>query len=98
MQTVFWDKGFIILNDDKIVLHSVQSVGRIEICELVDSVNSVFTFNSLSILNDSKSAIKSQRVFSLNGENLHYEMNMATKTVNYQNHLKSDLRKINLLK
>src|ERR1044072_7351506 len=49
--TVFWDTGFIILKEDKILLHSVQVGGRMETYELVQAENETFTFNSLAILN-----------------------------------------------
>ena len=91
-ETVFWDTGFIILKDDKIFLHSAQVGGRIEMYALVESGDNTFTFNSSAILHDPKS-IRSQRIFSVDGENLHCELNMATHAANFQNHLKSDLKK-----
>jgi len=91
-QTVFWDTGFIILEGDKIVLHSVQVGGRIETYELVQAKGDSFTFNSVSILNDPKS-IRSQRVFTVDEENFLYEMNMATHDAGFQNHLKAILRR-----
>ena len=90
--TVFWDTGFIILKEDKIVLHSVQVGGRIETYELAEIINSTFTFNSNSILQDPK-ATKSQRIFRVNGDSFHYELNMATYTAEFQNHLKADLKR-----
>ena len=88
--TVFWDTGFILLKEDKIVLNSVQVGGRIETYELVEYTDDTFTFNSLSILNDPRS-IRSQRIFTVNNDNFHYEMNMATHEAEFQNHLKADL-------
>jgi hypothetical protein len=93
--TVFWDAGFIILKDDKIQLHSVQVGGRMETCSLSDSANNNFTFNSFSILNDSKT-ITSQRIFIVDGDKLHYELNMATHAASFQNHLTADLKKLNI--
>jgi nitrobindin-like protein len=90
--TVFWDTGFIILKEDKIVLHSVQVGGRIESYELIHTVNETFTFNSLSILNDPRS-IRSQRIFTVDAGNFHYEMNMATHAADFQNHLKAHLKR-----
>jgi hypothetical protein len=91
--TVFWDTGFIILKDDRIVLHSAQVGGRMEIYELAQTVDATFTFNSSSIMQDPKATI-SQRVFILNGDSMHYEMNMATHAApEFQNHLKADLKK-----
>lgn len=92
--TVFWDTGFIILKEDKIVLHSVQVGGRIETYKLVETINNSFTFNSDAILQDPK-ATKSQKVFIINGDNFHYELNMATHAADFQNHLKADLKRLN---
>lgn len=90
--TVFWDTGFIILKEDKIYLHSVQVGGRIETYQLVEPANEAFIFNSDSILQDPK-ATRSQRIFMVNGDNLHYELNMATHAADFQNHLNADLKK-----
>jgi hypothetical protein len=93
-QTVFWDAGFIILKDEKIVLHSVQVGGRIETYELVESTGNVFIFNSTAILEDQKT-IRSQRIFKPVGDHLHYELNMATHAAAaFQNHLSADLEKM----
>ncbi|HZX58179.1 MAG TPA: heme-binding beta-barrel domain-containing protein, partial [Mucilaginibacter sp.] len=86
--TVFWDAGFIFLKEDKILLNSVQVGGRIETYELMQYTENTFTFNSLSILNDPKS-IRSQRILTVDAENFHYEMNMATHAADFQNHLKA---------
>jgi len=91
-ETVFWDTGFIILKDDKIFLHSAQIGGRMEMYALVEASDNRFTFNSAAILHDLKS-IRSQRIFSVDDGNFHYELNMATHAANFQNHLKSDLKK-----
>lgn len=90
--TVFWDTGFIILKEDKILLHSVQVGGRMETYELVQAENETFTFNSLTILNDPRS-IRSQRVFTVSGARFHYELNMATHAADFQNHLLADLER-----
>ena len=90
--TVFWDTGFFILKEDKILLHSVQVGGRIEQYELVQANENTFTFNSVSIENDPKS-IRSQRVFQVEGDKFHYELSMATHAAEYQNHLKADLKR-----
>jgi len=92
--TVFWDAGFILLKEDKILLNSVQVGGRIETYELVQYTNDTFTFNSLSILNDPRS-IRSQRIFMVDAGSFHYEMNMATHAADFQNHLKADLKRSN---
>src|SRR6516164_5357753 len=62
-QTVFWDTGFIILKEDKIMLYSVQIGGRIETYELIGAGNNTFTFNSVAVLNDLKTT-RSQRVYN----------------------------------
>ena len=90
--TVFWDTGFIILKEDKIVLHSVQVGGRIETYELIDTLNNTFTFNSAAILNDPK-ATRSQRIFVVDHGNFHYELNMATHAATFQNHLSAHLKR-----
>ncbi|HLA58093.1 MAG TPA: FABP family protein [Puia sp.] len=91
--TVFWDTGFFLLKDEKILLNSVQVGGRIEEYELVNADRNSFTFNSVSILNDPKS-IRSQRIFTVGAETFHYEMNMAIHEANFQNHLKADLKRL----
>lgn len=90
-QTVFWDTGFIILKDNKIILHSVQISGRIEVYELTNAIENNFIFNSQSILHDQKT-IRSQRIFTFNNNNLHYELNMALHVAEFQNHLSADLK------
>lgn len=90
--TVFWDTGFIIFKEDKILLHSVQVGGRMETYELVRAENETFTFNSVAILNDPRS-IRSQRVFTVNANRFHYKLNMATHAADFQNHLLADLER-----
>jgi THAP4-like, heme-binding beta-barrel domain len=90
--TVFWDTGFIILKDNDILLHSVQVGGRMELYKLIRFENETFHFNSISILNDPLST-RSQRIFTIHGQHLHYEMNMATYQAEFQNHLVADLNK-----
>ena len=92
--TVFWDTGFILLKDDKILLHSAQVGGRMETYELAQYTDDTFTFNSSNILNDPRS-IRSQRIFKVSAKNFHYEMNMATRDADFQNHLKADLKRSN---
>ncbi len=88
--TVFWDTGFILLKDDKILLHSVQVGGRIETYVLVESNENSFVFNSVVVSNDVKT-IASQRIFLVNENNFHYELNMATHEALFQNHLSAHL-------
>lgn len=102
-QTVFWDAGFIILKEEKILMNSVQIGGRMEVLELVNvdlaqHINAgQYIFNSQSIQNDAKT-IRSQRILSINGDLLHYELNMATHAADFQNHLSSDLRRVTFKK
>jgi len=91
-QTVFWDTGFIILKDDRILLNSVQVGGRIETLELAGHNNGSFTFNSAAILNDPKST-RSQRIFTVNDNGFHYELNMALHGTEFQNHLTAHLKR-----
>jgi hypothetical protein len=93
-QTVFWDTGFIICKEDKVFLYSVQAGGRMEMFELTEQDGNTFTFNSSSILNDPKST-RSQRIFRVNEDSLHYELNMATHAADFQNHLKAGLTRTN---
>lgn len=60
-QTVFWDTGFILLNDNKILMVSSQLSGRQETYELVRNTQVNFVFESIHIENDAKGTIRSQR-------------------------------------
>ncbi len=93
--TVFWDTGFIVLKEDRIMLFSAQVGGRLETYELVEAVNGSFTFNSIYILND-PGTIRSQRVFTIGNDDLHYELNMATHAAGFQNHLNAYLTRADL--
>jgi len=91
--TVFWDTGFILLRDDQVLLHSVQVGGRIEQYRLTGQEGNRFTFDSTAILVDPK-ATRSQRIITVTGDALHYELNMAThQAPEFQNHLKADLKR-----
>jgi hypothetical protein len=91
--TVFWDTGFILLRDDKILLHSVQVSGRIEQYRLADRHGNHFTFDSIAIEVDPK-ATRSQRIFSITDDIIQYELNMAThQAPEFQNHLTATLRR-----
>lgn len=91
--TVFWDTGFIILKNNMLLLHSVQIGGRMEMFALTASATGKFIFDNTGILNDIKT-IQAQRIFSIEENCLHYQLNMATKEAGFQNHLKATLRKI----
>src|ERR1700733_2653943 len=68
--TVFWDTGFILLKEENIFIHSVQIGGRMESYQLIESNESAYTFNSLSILNDPKS-ICSQKIYTVKNGKIH---------------------------
>jgi hypothetical protein len=92
-KTVFWDTGFILLKEDRILLVSAQSGGRTETYELDGFDRHRLVFNSQLITNDPKT-IRSQRVISISGNRLDYELNMSThQAADFQNHLKASLVK-----
>jgi len=92
--TVFWDAGFIILKEDHILLHSVQVGGRIEQFSLASLNGNIFTFDSTHIHVDPKT-MRSQRVFAIAEDSIHYELNMAThQEPHFQNHLKATLIRV----
>src|SRR3954447_5590114 len=76
-QTVFWDTGFIVLKEERILLASAQIGGRTETYELKDFADEKFIFNTISIENDLKT-IKAQRIFKITDSVLEYELNMST--------------------
>jgi hypothetical protein len=90
--TVFWDTGFILLKDNKIFLHSVQVGGRIEAYELTQGAENNFVFNSVIVSNDEKTTV-SQRILTVDSNNFHYELNMATHEASFQNHLSANLKR-----
>src|SRR6185437_2499165 len=90
--TVFWDCGFIILKEDKILLHSAQIGGRIEAYELTARTSERFTFETVAITEDPK-ATRTQRILTITNDRLHYEVNMATHEAPFQNHLVADLKR-----
>ncbi|MGN6211035.1 heme-binding beta-barrel domain-containing protein [Parafilimonas sp.] len=91
--TVFWDTGFIILKNNMVSLHSAQIGGRMETLTLTASAAGKFIFDNTGILNDIKT-IQAQRIFSIEENVLHYQLNMATQEAGFQNHLTATLRKI----
>ena len=93
-QTVFWDTGFILLSDEKILLVSSQVGGRQETYELTSGESERFTFDSRHIENDVKNTIRSQRVFSFQNGTMEYELNMASKDQPFQNHLRATLERL----
>lgn len=93
--TVFWDTGFILLKEHDILLHSVQVGGRMEQYKLSSYAENRFVFDSIEIAVDPK-AIRSQRVFRVNSNDITYELNMAThQAPEFQNHLKARLIRAN---
>jgi hypothetical protein len=92
-KTVFWDTGFLLLKEDKVLFVSAQSGGRLETYELISDRDQQFVFNSMIISNDPKT-IRSQRILHLAGSELTYELNMNTHQASeFQNHLKATLKK-----
>src|SRR6185312_16258968 len=59
-QTVFWDTGFILFFNEKILLVSSQVGGRQETYELNAGQSGRFIFDSRHIENDVKNTIRSQ--------------------------------------
>lgn len=93
-KTVFWDTGFLLLKEDKILWVSAQWGGRVETYELTAVINQQFTFESTLINNDLKT-IRSQRILKPDVETLEYELNMSTRqATDFQNHLTARLKKI----
>lgn len=92
-QTVFWDTGFIIHKDNKILMVSSQVSGRQETYELVRNQPGAFIFESLHIENDTKQTLRSQRIFTIAEETLSYELNMASRGLDLQNHLSATLKR-----
>ena len=90
-KTVFWDTGFIILKENKIMLVSVQSGGREETYELTDHSAKRLVFETIDIRNDPR-MIRTQRIIKLSENILEYELNMSThQNNNFQNHLAARL-------
>ena len=92
-QTLFWDTGFIVLREDKILLISSQISGRQETYEYTETAFEGFTFNSTSIVNDTKQIIVSQRVFIPAVNELNYTLSMAAQGNAFQNHLAATLKR-----
>jgi len=93
-QTVFWDAGFIVLKEERILLSSAQIGGRTETYELQNFINDQFIFNTINIQNDPKT-ITSQRIFKIKDNVLEYELNMSThQNEHFENHLKAELNKV----
>jgi hypothetical protein len=93
-QTVFWDAGFIVLKEERILLSSAQIGGRTETYELQNFINEQFIFNTINIQNDPKT-ITSQRIFKIKDKVLEYELNMSThQNEHFENHLKAELNKV----
>jgi nitrobindin-like protein len=93
-KTVFWDTGFILLKEDKILMVSAQIHGRTQIYALDDYSAGSLIFNSLNTENDPKT-IRSQWIITIGKNSLHYEFNMSThRAPEFQNHLSATLERI----
>jgi hypothetical protein len=94
-KTVFWDTGFIVLKENKILLVSAQVGGRTETLELENYSRGKLIFNSINIDNDPKT-IRSQRILHLRKNELHYQLNMSThQAEEFQIHLSASLKRAN---
>ena len=92
-QTAFWDAGFILLREEKILLVSAQIGGRTETYELQQFTDEQFTFNTINIQNDPKT-ITTQRIIKIKDNVLEYELNMSTnQNERFENHLSAKLNK-----
>lgn len=93
-KTVFWDTGFILLKENKILWVSAQVGGRTETYALGQYVKGEtvhLVFDSIHIGNDAKT-IRSQRVLHIGKGVLGYELNMSThQATEFQNHLSASL-------
>jgi hypothetical protein len=92
-----WENGFLrILENGELELVSAQ-IGRSEVLVgSLESTNRVFRihFASKTITNDSR-MVSSARIFELEGDTLHYEMEMQTTKVNQSTpHLKISLQRV----
>ncbi|MBX2943396.1 MAG: FABP family protein [Cyclobacteriaceae bacterium] len=97
-KTVFWDTGFILLKENKIVWVSAQVGGRTETYVMEsysEGETTKIIFNSTHIDNDPKT-IRAQRILNISKSELNYELNMSThQAPEFQNHLFASLRKSN---
>jgi len=93
-----WENGFIsVLDNDDLQLVNIQIGGRNEILiGTIESLNSAFRIHFVSkTLNNDPRMISSARIFELDGDMLHYEMEMQTTKVNQSTpHIKIDLRRV----
>jgi hypothetical protein len=92
-QTVFWDTGFIVLKEERVLLSSAQISGRTETYELQNFFGGQFIFNAINIQNDPKT-VTAQRIFKIKDNMLESELNMSThQNERFENHLKAKLKK-----
>jgi THAP4-like, heme-binding beta-barrel domain len=93
-KTVFWDTGFILLKEEKILMVSAQIHGRTQTYTLDEYSAGRLVFNSLSTENDPKT-IRSQWVITIREDSLQYDFNMSThQALAFQNHLSATLERI----
>jgi hypothetical protein len=95
-KTVFWDTGFILLKENKVLWVSAQVGGRTETYTMENYLGGETTkiiFNSTHIDNDLKT-IRSQRILNISKSELNYELNMSTlQAPEFQNHLFASLKR-----
>ncbi len=93
-----WENGFIsILEDGKLQLVNIQSGGRNEILVgTIEPIESAFRIHFVSkTLNNDARMISSARIFELNADSLHYDMEMQTTKVDRSmSHLSITLQRV----
>jgi nitrobindin-like protein len=93
-KTVFWDTGFILLKEDKILMVSAQIHGRTQTYTLEDHSSGKLIFNSLNTENDPKT-IRSQWIITVGEDSLGYDFNLSThQASDLQNHLSAALKRV----
>jgi hypothetical protein len=92
-----WENGFIsILEKDELQLVNIQIGGRNEVLiGTIKSLDSMFRIHFVSkTLNNDPRMVSSARIFELQGDTLHYEMEMQTTKVDQPtSHLKITLHR-----
>jgi hypothetical protein len=93
-----WESGFLsILENGDLQLVNIQIGGRSEI--LIGSIESIDAMSRIhfvsKILNNDPRMVSSARIFELEGDTLHYEMEMQTTKVNQStSHVQITLHRI----
>lgn len=93
-----WENGFLrVLENDDLELVNTQSSGRGEaLAGRIETFDPLIRirFASKAFMNDTR-MVSSARIFELQGDTLHYEMEMQTTKVDQSaGHLKNTLRRV----